>query len=79
MMEVWGMIAYIVFSQLALSLLAWTMLVTIAVAFILSMLALGGLAWKVAQRVGWHEKRVDENTLTLPTPRAGKIRRRYLG
>lgn len=73
-----GIICYIIASQVAVGILAWSMLITIGIAFVLVLLILGGLAWKMVQRGGKHEKRVAEDTMTLPTPRAAKMRRRYL-
>lgn len=71
-------VCYIIASQIVVGILAWSMLITIAVSFILGMVALGGIAWKVAQRSGEHEKRTEEDTLTLPSVRARKMREKYL-
>jgi membrane protein implicated in regulation of membrane protease activity len=73
-----GAVAYIIFSGLAVAILAWTVLISMGIGFVLCLVLLGALVGWIVRRVSRHEKRISEDISVLPNERARKLRRRYL-
>lgn len=79
MMYWFSMLAYLLISETSSLLDTWEGLIAFVLALLVFLLAFGILLCVLVRRGNRHEKRVAEDTTTLPNVRAGKMRGRYLG
>lgn len=73
-----SMLAYMSLSEVSSLLDTLPGIVAFVSALLVFLLALGCLVWVLVRHGNRAEKRIAEDTMTLPNVRAGKMRRRYL-